>query len=702
MTKHIISFLALCFISFGGALPGKAAAQDDIGGTIQVRRGDKIIYFPVLKTDIAADIQGDLAIVKITQTFANHSTVPLNATYLFPLNKDAAIYAMKMEIGDEVIEAVIKRKEQAQAIFNKAKEGGKAASLLIQHRPNMFTQEIANLMPGAAIKVTLHYTQAVPKTDGAYELVVPLIVGPRYQSVGAGQAPDIIDAGKIDDGKSHGQQKSTSRSDFGMWELETLPDAPPVANIDIPQTIEEDRVAIKVTIDADMPIQSVSSATHALSIQGTERQKTISLEKGRVIDNRDFVLRYRLDGTKTQAGFLATREDGEGYFSLLIEPPALPGEADITPREMVFVLDTSGSMNGEPLEASKAFMRHALQNLKSGDAFRIINFSNRATEFRSQPVSATPDNIREGLDYVDQLQANGGTEVPSAITQAFSVDPQPGVLRIVVFLTDGYIGNGASVLQQISAQKGDARIYAFGVGSSVNRYLLSEMGHRGRGFARFIDPTEKFHDAAISFAAQLDAPVLTDISVDWGTLKINGTTPDIIPDLFAGGSIRLQGKFKGSGKHVIHIQGKIKGKAASLPVEITLPDGESGKFDRGHAIPLIWARSRIADMMRGLTTPGQHALSKDELKAEVTRLGLKFSIMSRWTSFVAVSKKIVNNTPQLAKDRHVIQPMVKGVTQRAYGKRFSGGSVPEPSALGGLILLGLVGLFAVRRKGRKA
>ncbi len=354
---------------------------DELGGRVEgVNPTGDTVIFPTLKTDIDVDIQGDLATVTVQQTFANPLTTPLNVSYLFPLNKDAAVYKMVMEVGDEIVQAQIQTKQKAKATFAKAKQEGKSAALLQQHRPNMFTQDIANLMPNLPIKVTLNYVQTIPKIDGNYELVIPLVVGPRFQPPHAGNIPE----------------KSTQ---FGKWELEALPDYPSVKGLDIPETIAEERVSIQIHINGGMPIQQVYSKTHELNTNEiNDNQREIKLAKGKVIDNRDFVLHYNLETDSNQAGLLSYYVEKQGFFSLLIEPPAIPKSNQITAREMVFVLDCSGSMGGLPMDTSKAFMREALQNLRPTDSFRIIRFSDSATEFSFEPLPATQYNIQQGIN----------------------------------------------------------------------------------------------------------------------------------------------------------------------------------------------------------------------------------------------------------------------------------------------------------------
>jgi Ca-activated chloride channel family protein len=730
---------------------GAAVLPDDQGlaGRITAEAAGKTIQFPSLKTDVVADIQGDLATVTVTQTFVNPTVTALNAKYLFPLHKDAAVFAMTMEVGDEIVQAKIREREEARQTFEQGKREGKAAALLEQHRPNMFTQEIANLMPGDPIKVTLKYTQTVPRIDGAYELNVPLVVGPRYIPADRTDRPQVAavlpttaprDNPAADSAVPRIDAPSTAAPPAaGLWQLGPVPSYPEVAGLTIPATVDTDRVSIRVNLASGMPITGVTSMTHALATTGDATSRTVTLAEGRIVDNRDFILRYTLSGAVPQAGLLAHRDARGGIFSLLIEPPQAPAGADITPREMVFVLDTSGSMSGLPIEASKTFMRHALKALRPADCFRIIRFSNNASEFTSGPVPATAANVRAGLAYVDGLSADGGTEVLAGLSQAYGVAKSSGTLRIVVFLSDGYVGNEPEILRMVAASVGQGRLYAFGIGSAVNRYLIEEMARHGRGLSRVIDPTEKSHEAAIQFASRLKTPVLTDIQIDWGSLKPQDVTPALVPDLFDGDSIRIQGRFETAGTHLVKVSGKVNGRPALLPLQIEVPAGATGAATE--AIPLIWARSRISDHMHALMVPPAlrtSGLAETAVKAAVTDLGLKYSLVTQWTSFVAVSERRVNLDPASNRSADVPLPMVEGVKPSAYpdaarqpglgGSRiipaipaaggqmiearapvvpssqpsFTGGAAPEPEHLAGLALVAFLLLWRLRRLSRMA
>lgn len=692
-TLSLILFLVLVSGPAGAA----KTPLEMMGGRILAQDGDRQIILPVLKTDISVEIQGDLTVVEATQTFENPSARPLEARYLFPLNKDATVFAMTMEVGNEIIEAQIHKKKKAEEKYYQAQLAGKAAALLTQHRPNMFTQKIANLMPGLPIKVTLRYVQALPKIDGEYELVLPLVVGPRYEpgtrdlSI-EGQEAEYLSCGcgDAEDG----------------WLIDDLPQYPDVAGMSLPGRVLSERVTISINLDAGMPITKVHSPTHQLDVRSpAEGRREISLARGKTVDNRDFVLRYALSGDNHQAGLMIHKDPRGTFFNLLIEPPAQVAENMITPREMVFVLDCSGSMAGKPLRAAKTFVRESLNSLRPADYFRIIRFSESAGEFSELPLRASVENIKRGLKYVQGLSGGGGTEMWTGIRQALDPPAVEGAVRIVVFLTDGYIGDEDVVLRIIHDLIGPARLYAFGVGTSVNRFLLSEMGRIGRGFTRYINPTESYEEAALDLAGKLETPVLTDIDIDWGNLEVEELSPVNIPDLFAGGSIRLTGRVKGRGRGKIKVNGLVSGRPASMSLDLIIPDQDSGPASE--AIPLIWARTQISDAMRDLM------LFEDPVAEDrITALGLDFSLQTRFTSFVAVSIKIYNNDPARTVKADVPLPQVLGVSQSAYpntggsqmAASFSGGATPEPASSLALITAGLGagwGLYRRRRNRNK-
>ncbi|MEM8793455.1 MAG: VIT and VWA domain-containing protein [Pseudomonadota bacterium] len=655
-------------------------APDEVAGRVIAELNGRRIELPLLDSRLSVNIEGDVATVEVIQTFSNPSPEPLEAEYLFPLNQRAAVYGMEFRVGSEVIEAVIREKHKAEAEFETAKQEGKAAALLTQHRPNMFTQRIANLMPGRPVEVRLRYVQAVPKIDGRYELVIPLIVGPRYQGVDATRDVDRV--------ASRDEQQVLPDSG---WSLSRLPEYPGVAGLDLPETVASDRVSLDLNLISAATLGAFGSDTHPLRIDRDGNRLTARFAAGKVLDNRDLVLHYTLGGSALEAAALSHHDERGGFLSLIIEPPELPRSEEIMARELVFVLDTSGSMNGEPMAASKRFMRSALKGLRPSDYFRIIPFANTTRQMSDQALRATVQNIRAARSYIDQLNSGGGTEIDNAIRTAFGTKQPADTLRIVVFLSDGYIGGEAQVLRTIRKQIGKARIYAFGIGNAVNRYLLDAMADEGRGYVRYVGLDENALEVAEVLAADLKSPLLTDIEIDWGDLAVEGVSPDRLPDLFAGNSLRVYARHQGKEAADIKVTGIANGRRAELPVRVELADSADEP-----ALPLMWARRRIAVLERRVAV-GERIEESDQ---EITRLGLDFSLQTRNTSFIAVSRQVVNNTEQVARKAGVPLPMVSGVKATAYPQKFAGSSSPEPEAIFGFIVVAVMTFLGLRRRKR--
>lgn len=655
---------------------------------------DEVLAFPMIKSEYRVDIRGDMATVRVRQTFKNPGDIPLNANYEFPLHEQSAVFAMTMRSGDQRVRAEIKRKQEAEEIFEDAKHEGKTAALLTQERPNLFNQSIANLMPGHPVEVELRYVQPVSKAGQRYQLDLPLEVGQRYRPSDMSGNYLVKNPDGSTDAAEH-QGKGSHHTD----------ESP------VPENIDSNRVSVEVRIDGGVPVHAIESSSHRLSTsQLAPNIWEARLDEGRAIPNKTFTLSYRLGGEQTDAGLVTYYDkDAEmGYWGLLIEPPAAlkPDADEVVPREMVFVIDASGSMQGAPMEANKAYMRHTLQNLRPDDTFRIIEFSQAANEYLQTPTPATPDNIAEALAYVEAMQASGGSNIKSAIEQALSPQTADGYLRLVTFLTDGKVQNEFETLRTLNDKLGQARLFALGVGSNVNRYLLGEMGEMGNGFTQYIDPNRDVRQQAIQTAKRLQTPVLTDIHVDWGGLTPDGITSAQIPDLFAGQSVRLRGKFKKTGTYHIVVHGLSGRGRVSLPIKITVPDAPAA----GRAVELAWARSTIDDYMKELLTPeGQResTLSDVQIKNLVTSVGLEHSLVSQWTSFVAVSEEVVNpnsNAPDTwstlsqtggASATHDTPGDYASNTNNSYNYAPSTASTPEPATWAGLLLAAIAVIFAL-------
>ncbi len=649
--------------------PGHAEAVRS--GTVRVSVDDAVVDLPMVSTEVRADIHGDLATVRLTQTFDNPTDRPLDATYAFPLPADAAVHDMEVVAGALRVVAEIHRAEEARAIFDAADARGEQAALLTQHRPNVFTQDIANLPPGEPIRVSLTYVHPVPKADGAFSWTFPVAVGPRY-----------LPATRTHPGEPE-------PLDIGAWNVPSPP-----ADRPLPARIEAGRLAVGVALHAGAPIAALSVPGHPTArVAGDDRTRTVHLSGP--LANRDVEVRYALADDDVAVATTAWATGGHGVVSLLIDPPAAVDAGRLTPRELVFVLDTSGSMAGPPLDAVKRFMHRALDTLRPGDHFRMVRFSHGATSFRGGAIPYNPETADEAHRWIDALEARGGTEMRTGVRAALDPAPVPGALRTVVFLTDGYIGNDVDVVRLVEARLGEARLFSFGVGASVNRWLLEELARVGHGVARVVTDPARAPDAADRLAERLAAPYLTDLSIDWGDAPIREATPARLPDLFLGEPIRVLAKFDRPGTWDVAITGNLAGARATLPVRLALPEEAPG----AEALPVVWARSQVADRMHRYQSPWTTEAERRALREEVAVLGLEHRLVTRWTSFVAVvpEPEVAASDPNPAPAQHAA-PTATPAPTASWG----GSAAPEPAGWAALALLAAMGSVAGRRRTRGA
>ncbi len=420
---------------------------------------------PLVHTSVDAQVSGFLAQVWVTQYFTNPSDRPIEAVYVFPLPQNAAVDNMEMAVGDRTIRANIEERGEAKRIYDEAKQQGKTAALLEQERPNIFTQSVANIMPGDRIRVRIRYVQELKYEDGGYEFVFPMVVGPRFIPGNATGAGD-------------GFSPNTDQVPDGSRVT------PPVLN---PGERSAHDIDVLLKIAAGFPLQDLSSPSHDLVQHEEGGVMQVTLAAHDTLPNKDLIVRYRTSGDAiTLATLFHRSEDLGAYFMLLLLPEVAPRSEEVMPRELVFVLDCSGSMSGAPLAKSKEAVKKALKAMRPTDTFQIFEFSDTARGFAPAPVANTPENLKRGLQYLDQLDEGGGTQMLEGIKVALDYPKDRNRIRLVMFLTDGYIGNEAQILDAIAAKLGDSRLFSFGLGSSVNRYLLDKMAEVGRGTVTYV------------------------------------------------------------------------------------------------------------------------------------------------------------------------------------------------------------------------
>jgi Ca-activated chloride channel family protein len=558
---------------------------------------------PLEHTDIRARVAGHVASVDVEQRYGNPYDRSIEAVYVFPLPEDAAVSDFVMTIGKRRIRGIVRERAQAEQIYRDASEAGLTASMMTEERPNVFTQKVANIAPGHRIDVVVTYFQALPYRDGEYTLVIPTVVGPRYNPAGTTDGIGAV---------AHGRAGvSGQRTEIGYL---------------APGRDSGHRVSLSVDLDAGVSIERVQSEHHRLDTQTlSPSHRRLTLAAGATIPDRDFVLRYKVAGEQLKSAFLADRG---GHFTFLLQPPASLASARRAPVEMVFVLDCSGSMAGEPLARAKRAIRRALLRLDPQDTFQIIQFSETAFSLGPRPIPATPDNLRRGLRYLAGLQGEGGTEMITGIKAALDFPHAPHRLRLVSFMTDGFIGNEAEILAAIHAMLGASRIFSFGVGSSVNRYLLEWMAVVGRGAVAYVGLDDASAEQAVdAFYERISHPALTEVSLDFGDGKVAEVYPSRIPDLFVGRPVTVAGRLRGAPPSSVRVRGRIAGKPVELTVAV--PRGAVGAHP---ALAKIWAKMKIGDAgLRAIRGGDPH-----EYGVAVRNISIAHGLLSPFTAFLAV------------------------------------------------------------------
>lgn len=611
---------------------------DDSGSLSAVdRSGHKLGQCPLKHTAVTAHISGYVARVTVKQVFTNPFKDTIEAVYTFPLSQSGAVDDMLMKVGDRVIHGTIKAREEARQIYEKAKAQGQVASLLEQERPNIFTQSVANIRPGHDIEITLQYIDLLPYDSGAYTFAFPTVVGPRFipgeptESSGTGWSPDttkVPDASKI---------------------------TPPVTD---EGTRAGHDISIDVSVDAGMPIGSLESKLHEVNVQRRGQSvAVVSLKDKDAIPNKDFVLSWRVAGDRLQSGYLAHKDGPAGYFTLMLMPPKSVTPEKVSPKEVIFVIDTSGSQRGAPIEKAKETANYIIDRLGERDTFQVMTFNNNCAELfeKLQPVNFL--TRLQAKVFITTLSGGGGTVMGPAVEKVCSIPTDEHRLRIVALMTDGFIGNDFEILGLVRKLRGNSRWFPFGTGNSVNRFLIDGMAKEGGGEAEYVMLNSPGQEIAESFYKKIAWPVLTDVKVEFGDLPVAEVFPVQVSDVWAQRPLYFKGRYTKAASGTVKLTGFAGGKSYEQNMKVDLPDREPS--NRG--IPAIWARAKVDRLMSEDLPGAQRGSVNKELKDEIVKVALEHHIMTEYTSFVAVEEKVVNEG---GKSRTVVVPveMPEGVT----------------------------------------
>ncbi|MBX9685925.1 MAG: VIT and VWA domain-containing protein [Candidatus Obscuribacterales bacterium] len=579
--------------------------------------GKQLGQCPLKHTDVKASVSGYISRVSVKQTFQNKFSQKIEAVYTFPLPENAAVDEMTMRIGDRVIKGNIKKREEAREIYESAKAQGHVASLLDQERSNIFTQSVANIEPGAKIEIEIKYVETLPYEAGSYTFNFPTVVGPRFipgsQNIGRSGRGRIPDTDKVPDASRITPKPAAAGERAGH------------------------DISISLDIDAAVQIQDIKSDLHEVKIDKTGEKAHVELIDKNSIPNRDFVLHWAVAQDKIQSGYLTHRDDKSGYFTLILLPPKRVSPETASPKEMVFLVDCSGSQSGAPLDKAKETLNYIVEHMNSNDTFQIVAFSNGQKLFAEHPQLASNEMKARAKSFIASLEANGGTWMGPAVEKVCALPNDSHRLRIVTFMTDGYVGNDMEILGLIKKYRGASRWFSFGTGNSVNRFLIDGIAKEGGGEADYVLLNSPGAVVGKKFYDRISSPVLTDVKVNFNGLEVKEVYPHEQSDVWAEKPLYIKGRYLKAGAGTITLTGYSGGKPYKQDLKVVFPE----KNNENAVIKPIWARAKVDRLMSEDWFAAQSGNPNKEIKDEIVRTALDQHIMTQYTSFVAVEEKRV-------------------------------------------------------------
>lgn len=644
-----------------GPIPGEMQS-----GSLLLRMQNGYATATLLNTEVDMRISGLVARVSVKQQFRNTSPDWVEGIYVFPLPDGAAVDRMRLHIGERLIEGEIQEKEQAKKTYEQAKKTGRKTSLVEQQRANLFTTSVANVAPGELVVIEIEYLENIRFDEGSFSIRFPMTLTPRYIS---GRAlPDKIGSG---------------------WSPDT-DDVTDASLITPPQVRSSPghQISLRATVNAGMPLGIIASRYHPVDIAEKNDRYTVTLSGDTVAMDHDFELVWRpLPSAAPRAMVFTETIEGKPYYLLMVLPADQEAAAPATmPRETIFVVDTSGSMHGVSITQAKRAMQLALKGLKAGDLFNIIEFNSTTTALYPQSVPASSTNIRAASRFVQQLQANGGTEMRPALSRALASTPSESHLRQIVFITDGSVGYEDELFSMIEDRLGDARLFTVGIGSAPNSWFMRKAAAAGRGSYTFISALHEVREKMDRLFRKLEHPQVTNIEVQWPSGAVVDSFPSTIPDLYLGEPVSVRVKSSTDfrpGDTVLISGNSIAGAwSTSLPVHSALQSpGVAG----------LWARARIGELMDAERRHGD----PDEIRSAIVETALAHHLVSKYTSLVAVDKTPLRPSGEPLQSERVPNLMPYGQSSNAiFGFPATASNAPMLRLTGLACLLAALLLFA--------
>lgn len=657
------------------------------------------------------NISGMIAKVKLSQTFSNHTDDWQEGVYVFPLPENAAVSHMEMRIGNRIIVGEIKEKQIARAIYQQAKREGKRASLTEQNRSNIFTQRIANIGPQQEIEVSITYVQSIRYNEGEFSWRFPMTITPRYSPSGSSlrgasshqsetpvSSVSDLNPNLNSDLNSDVKKKSTfnevekpiaSRSPTisqnSGWASSTVlnPEAPNSDDWKVPSNTTtfadlnpHNPISLNISLDGGLPLENIAALFHNIHITKNNGLHAIRLAKRTVNMDRDFVLNWKpIQSEAPQAALFSENINGDSYSLLMILPPQYQSKSMRLARDMVFIIDTSGSMAGASIAQAKVSLIQALSRLNEHDRFNIIEFNSLHSSLFNRLHHASASNIDQASAWVNSLSANGGTEMLPALNSAFKQFSDSESLQQAVFITDGSVSNEAELFKSIHNNIGNSRLFTVGIGSAPNSYFMKKAAEFGRGSFTYINDLNRVSEKINSLFNKLDGAIAKNISVNWpGKAHIY---PNNIPDLYLSEPLLISAKSA-------DLQGdvEIRGVTAQAPWQQNL---SLDNHKRSEGVATLWARSKIEDLEDLKISGG----NRDVIKQEITAVALRHSLLSAYTSFVAVEQEIVRPAERQLKSSPVQNVLPAGHAANKLK------SIPYPSTATTAEISWWLGLFCV-------
>lgn len=601
--------------------PDNSEEQNSVPGALYARNEEAKfrIFLPLKKTDVKLWVSAGIVHAEVTQVFTNTSKYPLEAIYVFPLPSQSTVTDMVLEFNERIIRSVVKERKAAKKVYEKAKKEGKKTALVESERPNVFTTSVANFLPGETVKIKISYIEPIAYQEGRYEVNFPMVVGPRY-------IPFDIKA--TEDG--------TVKAATKVADADRI--TPPLLH---PSIDSGHRLTLNAEIEG-IPIREINSNTHAIKVKKEGDNKfLVSLKKPETRPNKDFNIKLLLNKTQTPTmTSLASVNDDQIYRTINIFPPVKKdqkAEKQI-PREVIFLIDTSGSMSGASISQAKAGLKYCMQMLKPGDKFTIVRFADNYSSFSPDLRKFSKDTVAAAESYIEGLQSSGGTEMQKALKYVLELaEPDPESMQMIVFLTDGDVGNEDSLLRLLKNKLGRRRLYTFGIGSAPNEFLMRKMAEEGRGQCRFIHSHEDIGTVMGNFFKTLSSPILTDIAVAWigqDGEKTDSVTffPNPCPDVFSERPLTLYANYPVNEVTELQVTGKVNGHELTYKFPIDEVKGISYP-----SIEKLFGQAEINQLMLDII---MRPSEEKNLSKKILDIALRHQLVTKYTSRVAVEEKV--------------------------------------------------------------